>query len=589
MCLFSPSFSFAQPFDSNQTGISGYVLESQSGKPIPDAEISCRAGKSPISTAADSNGFFVLTGLAAADFEQYINVIAKNFASRRVVITPVSNKIIDVTVELSPSSKVAGRITDENGNPDAGAAVEVFHLYNQSVKTDAQGFYEIDGLDPAFGYYQIKVKSENYPQATINFSPAPAGQTAKVDFVLKSGAVVYGQVTDPRGNPLSQASVGNTESRCMWNCVTSKTDANGFYELKNVDKGPLVLWAVHPQYPPYVDRFTIEPGENEKQINIQFENPKSFGSAMVTGKIPPDFIGKSGIILFTRRWNPIQIIENEKESYKKNWDSDNRITPDANGYFKFKNLKAGKYCLILSMQGIAATSPIFEIETSQVLNDIPLIPAQSKLRVLIFDAQKNTPIPGAACVLAGDLELFFRGSLISPDNRTFHTYADANGFVEYVKLPKGIYKFSVNIDGYLPKMIEGITIDTNNISSLEVSLEKSAIVNFILDEKTKGRISEPEVYLYCKAVNLASQKLYTLPFVHGSVKQIPVYLISKDNNPNEKSHLNLPPGKYLLEYELYQDEKGFMTYQQKKPLLTGRAEVSMAAGQTTDIIIKENE
>jgi protocatechuate 3,4-dioxygenase beta subunit len=472
LCLaFASSVFAADSPDSSQTGISGYVFEKSSGKPIQNAEVFYKISKDNINTATDANGFFVLTGLKPS-YENSISVTAKNFASSRVTIAPVEGKIIEgIKIELMPSSKVAGCVKDESGNPVPNAKAEVFQLSNQDVKTDANGFYQIDGLDPAFGNYQLSVKSKNYPAVTIEFPSAPSGQTAKMDIALKPGVTIYGKVTDPNGNPLPKVTIGNTAATNMWNGVKTKSDANGSYELKNVDKGPLVIWAIHPQYPPYVERFNIGTQESKKQINIQFENPKPLHGKVVDGQGNP----VQGVSVSIRSFNGVDGLGNR-----------NPLITDDQGKFTIENApSSGKIVLELSSPTVPSTMPAIEIGKDQ--EHLIKVDTVGRIYGQVIDnaAGKAVPVFNVKLYPSQKNKKFVSGFSVTW-SREGHNFNDPNGFFDtgagaYLSIDAN-YIVAVYAQGY-----DLLTIDP--VKVLAVSTEPNrTIFRLMPPSVVEGRV-----------------------------------------------------------------------------------------------------
>jgi protocatechuate 3,4-dioxygenase beta subunit len=446
---FSSAFAEDYPQESNQTDVSGYVLEKLSGKPIQAAEVFYRTSQGATSTTTDANGFFVLTGFDT-QHEPSISIIAKNFASSRISITPVAGKILENTkIELMPSSKVAGFIKDENGNPVANATVTVFHLTNQDVKTDTNGFYEIDSLDPAFGQYQLKVTTDSYSTITTSFSPADAGQTAKLDIVLKPGVTVFGQVTDLDGNLLQGTTVGNTESTIMWNNIKTTTDANGYYELKNVDKGLLVLWAMHPKYPPYVERLNINAQESEKQINIKFENPKPLHGKVVDTKGNPVQDVKVNI----RNVNGVDCLNNH------NW-----FVTDSQGKFTIHNAPpSGKVVLQLMSQTVPNIMPEIKIGKAEHIIEVQ---RAGKIYGCVIDNTIGKPVSkfNVKLGISNKSKKFVGGYSVTRE-REGHNFDDSNGFFDTGTeiLPIGaFYAVTVYAQGYDLLIIDPVEVLPNS-------------------------------------------------------------------------------------------------------------------------------
>jgi len=258
------------PTEAIQTGVAGIVIDKNTYRPIQGAEVGFRPTEADIT---DAEGRFMLT-YTRPDEEATVFATASGYASSKITVRMKTGSTQNVTIELSPGSKLAGIVMDPNGYPIQGADVTIFGLTYflqrqdptgllQSLffaVTDAEGLFETDGLDPVVNSYQVLVSHPAYPGVSIAFQPAPAGQTRYQEIVLKPGVVVFGQVTNSQGVPISTVTVGNTQSGAMWNSLKAETDEEGMYRLGIVDVGELVLWATHDQYAPFVEYTTIEMG-----------------------------------------------------------------------------------------------------------------------------------------------------------------------------------------------------------------------------------------------------------------------------------------------------------------------------------------
>jgi len=257
----------------NKTGVSGFVIDKQTSRPIKGAEVFCSISGKRHSVVADVNGYFEFLNMQPSE-RQYVNVIAKDYASRRMVLEILKNKVRkDFKIELARGAKVAGIVSDESGKPIAGATVRTFRLTNLPVTTAEDGEFEIDGLDPGLEQYSLFVTHPNFPTVQVWFVPPEAGQTVLRDVVLIPGVTVHGRITDSQENPVADVVVGTTTSPGMLNSVQCKTDAEGMYRLENVPAGELVLWAMSDKHAPYVERFSLDGPETRKLINIQLDDP----------------------------------------------------------------------------------------------------------------------------------------------------------------------------------------------------------------------------------------------------------------------------------------------------------------------------
>jgi len=255
------------------TGVAGVVVSKLTQQPVEGAMIRYKMSDTNTATHSDQLGRFLLTDLEASG-QYYLYLTAQGYVSQRIATTIVAGRIVEnIRFELDPGSRVEGIVTDAQGAPIAGATVRTFHFTNVPFVTGPDGRYEIDGLSPVTDAYSLHVTHPDYPAVSVRFAPAGVGQTVRQNVVLQPGVDVYGTVTDAQGRPLEGVTVGNTDSRAMWNCITDQTDAEGNYLLENVDLGELVLWAVHSDHALYVERTTLSPGQDCVRIDLQLEPP----------------------------------------------------------------------------------------------------------------------------------------------------------------------------------------------------------------------------------------------------------------------------------------------------------------------------
>jgi len=264
-----------------QTIVSGIVTDDNTARPIRGALV----GFKPTETVAtDAQGRFTLVYTKTYE-EVSVYATASGYAARRIAVRVKTGDTQNVTIELSPGSKLAGKVTDPNGRAIEGAEAGIFGLTYSDMPavTDSEGQFEIDGLNPVVHSYQIHVTHPSYPAVSVNVQPAAVGQIREMEIVLKPGVVVFGRVSDSQGSPISGVTVGNTRSRAMWNCTTDETDDAGTYQLDNVDVGELILWAVHNQHAPFVERTVLAKGQAERCIDIQLKASRALHGRVTDG------------------------------------------------------------------------------------------------------------------------------------------------------------------------------------------------------------------------------------------------------------------------------------------------------------------
>jgi len=373
------------PPEESQTGVAGIVIDKNTYQPIQGAQV----GFSPTETlATDAEGRFMLT-YAKSDEEAHVYVIASGYASRVIGVRMKMGSMKNVTIELNPGSKLTGTVTDPNGQPIQSADVAIFGLTSflcrqdppgllQSLfyaVTNTEGLFEIDGLDPVVDFYMVLVSHPAYPGVSFGFQPAPVGQTRYQEIVLKPGVVVFGQVTNSQGVSIPGVTVGNTQSRSMWNCLTDETDENGMYRLGIVEVGELVLWATHDRYAPFVKTTVLAEKQTEHRIDFQLED-----ACTLYGRV----IDSDG--------NPVPEATIEISEYNgvSNLDQ-HRYSCDSDGRFTILNAPSdGDLRLQIFGEGIAGED--YKVDLSQ---DECLIVVNRSGRIYgkVVDATTGEPIP----------------------------------------------------------------------------------------------------------------------------------------------------------------------------------------------------
>jgi RNA polymerase sigma factor (sigma-70 family) len=480
------------PLTKSGTGISGVILDKSTSKPIKNAEIFCGRNSST-SVFSDANGHFELLGMEPMPRQQFY-VIAKRYATRTIVTEIIRDKIYqDFKVELIPGSTVAGVVSDPNGNPIEGASVKTFHFTNHPILTDKDGQFEIDGIDPAFGQCQLEAVHPNYPAVNTVFSPASAGQTVFVDFILKHGITVYGKVTNAQGLPVSDVSVGNTTSRAMWNCIQTRTDKEGMYKLKNIPEGDFVLWAVTDQYAPYVEHTVLDSSQPVKLLNIQLADP-----CPIHGKI----IDAQG--------NPVPGINVCLSEYKgvtnlASWND--RKKSDSEGKFTIPNGPCeGKMILEAFGESIPNTEPEFDAGMEQeyiikvdragriygkVLDDRTGEPV-GKFNVKLAATTKGTPVYGYSATW----------------DRQGHTFESPDGVFDtgVETIPIGTqYAVTITAGGYDSLYMDPVTVQpiSEDPNRTEFKLKTATVISGRVVDCNSMPIAEASIRRLTEKNNLS--------------------------------------------------------------------------------------
>ena len=128
---------------------------------------------------------------------------------------------------------LSGTVTDENGDPVAGAAIGLSGLHSSNVVTDAQGSFRFSGL-PTSGIYTVATNKHHYviTNATQTFSH-PAGDVNVAFQARLNRHSIEGRITRDDGNGISGVVVQLAESPT----TTVTTDSDGSYSFPELGAG----------------------------------------------------------------------------------------------------------------------------------------------------------------------------------------------------------------------------------------------------------------------------------------------------------------------------------------------------------------
>ena len=180
------------------------------------------------------------------------------------------------TPSTSGTGIVFGYVYDEDGNPLRSVTVEIEGGdYSDSVKTDADGYYEFDEVPP--GDYTVTYTKTGYETQTQE-TTVEEGDDVELESVTMptvQKGTIYGYVTDIRGNPLESvrlklAGVG-TKVKKM-----ASTDSDGFFEFTDLEAGKYRIVATKRFYKAAQQTVDLEEGE-DKEIEIEMKKTTKRG------------------------------------------------------------------------------------------------------------------------------------------------------------------------------------------------------------------------------------------------------------------------------------------------------------------------
>jgi protocatechuate 3,4-dioxygenase beta subunit len=199
----------------------GGVVVDADGKPVggaevhPSIEFKKRPGEArPLYSGAraktDAAGRWRFDSVPVSMVEVRVNIdhprfmpLRRDLARREFGIEPgrePAGKIV-----LDRGLTVTGKVTDESGNPIAGALVRTKWNYVREARTGPDGVYKLVGCEPGPGFRLVVSAGGRAPDMEeLNIEPG----MGPVDFRMKPGGTVRVRVLDEQGNPVPRAQIG---------------------------------------------------------------------------------------------------------------------------------------------------------------------------------------------------------------------------------------------------------------------------------------------------------------------------------------------------------------------------------------------
>ena len=288
-----PGFQPPDPNAKVPTGtsaISGRVTAAASGSPLRQAQLMLMALDQPQpirrSTTSDAEGRYRFADLPAGRYLLVVNkggYVSLQYGQKRPLDggTPIvvgdAQALNAINVALQRGSVIAGRVTDEFGEPIARATVQAMRFSysvdgqrrpqaTEVATTDDLGQFRLFGLAP--GEYIVSASNRmgqiggvgavdtsdtyltSYFPGTPNINdaqtvPLGTGQETDIQFALSTGRLsrVAGTVVDSTGRPVANAmtTLQSPAGGFNGNLSGGITQPDGSFSLSNVPPGEYVL------------------------------------------------------------------------------------------------------------------------------------------------------------------------------------------------------------------------------------------------------------------------------------------------------------------------------------------------------------
>ena len=212
------------PASNGSTGFVNGTVTNASG-PVAGATVTAYGPTSVQTTTTDASGNYsvaVEEGFVGLEYSAPGHGVHSEF----VEATAGNTTRVDVT--LREPGTITGTVVDENGDPIAGATVDVWGPSSGQTTTDASGNYS---LSVGAGEYAVEIRASGYPSRIVRGVSVNVSETETVNARLRQPGFVTGTVVDAQDNPLSNVWVGAEDGATL---AYATTNASGHFNVSAV-------------------------------------------------------------------------------------------------------------------------------------------------------------------------------------------------------------------------------------------------------------------------------------------------------------------------------------------------------------------
>lgn len=323
------------------------VVKAPDGKPVEGARVTYQAeeglfGSLPATMKTDASGRFRAELKTGARLS--VRVEAKGFGSRVLEsVRPGS----PITITLDRGRTLEGTIRDSAGQPVPGARVEaratmaVSMLWDPTVgqasaRSDAQGRYRLEGLEPAL--FTITAALAGVGQASRS-NVRPVG---RVDLVLGPASGLTGEVVDAAGRPVAGAVV-RAEKPPFGEGDADTTDALGRFLMPGLSPGNYHVAAKHPDFAPGLAPEVVVAAASEAQVQLVLD-----AGTTVVGRVVDAAEHPLAGTVALEQWGDLAATASLAQAL--------RAEAGADGRFRLERVAGGSYVFGVRAPGLGSKS-----------------------------------------------------------------------------------------------------------------------------------------------------------------------------------------------------------------------------------------
>jgi hypothetical protein len=153
--------------------IRGVVLDTSTGDPAPDADVSARSGAKSVDATTDANGAFTLRDVPPGKVQVRAGLRSNGsrgfgaFATKMVTLGP-GQDVSGISFRVARHGEITGKVLDENKDPMTGITVFLIapefrrgvlrHAYASAATTNDRGEFRVQRVVPGRAYLLVAEK-----------------------------------------------------------------------------------------------------------------------------------------------------------------------------------------------------------------------------------------------------------------------------------------------------------------------------------------------------------------------------------------------------------------------------------------------
>ncbi len=492
--------------------IEGRVTQIESGRLVPAVKVTTRAPGATLLARTGVDGRYRITGLPQGSYR--LTFDEKRFVlldRREVEVAAGETKTLDVA--LTPGVTLVGRVSDEKGQPVAGARGTlapgsetrmgmVFRVMGRDGESGGaftsgpDGTFRATRLAPGTNQKLTVTHPEFERRVVAGLDLVPgAPKPLSIDVVLSPGYVLAGVVKDKEGKPIEGAEVALNQSVMMtggrggnmvsFNSIQSvrprgETDFEGRFGFRGLSAGEYDVTVSKPGYTRSVSN-AVKAGEDSSPLEVML-NP---GASIAGRLVQPNGAPVTGYSITAR---PSSAGSNTGMILGPRANNFAQVDPD--GAFLLEGLVPGTaYDLSIfgagefrgdpKKKGVVAPAADVEIEVA----------ARGRIAGRVLDAATGAPVTEFEAVYtparSGGGIVVRMGTAGENDRRT--PFSSPEGAFAFEDVPPGNFDVSVWAKTYQEARTGGVTVTAGETRTIEVKAARGLTIRGRVVDAKAGR------------------------------------------------------------------------------------------------------